>query len=89
MVVVEILNDLFLLRQAEQYNLRSKSQFIIPHVKTENHGFESLTHLGPKVLETIPSHLKEINSLKNFKNAIKNGNQNCVHVGSAKYILKI
>ena len=89
MVVVEILNDLFLLRQAEQYNLRSKSQFIISQFKTENHGFESLTHLGPKILETIPSHLKETNSLKNFKNAIKNENQNCLHVGSAKYIFKI
>ena len=67
----EILNDLFTLRQADQYNLRNRSQFIIPNVKTVNHGFESLRYLGPKIWETIPSPLKEINSLKNFKNVIK------------------
>ena len=67
----EILNDLFPLRQADKYNLRNRSQFVIPNVKTVNHGFESLRYLGPKVYETIPSHLKEIDSLKNLKNAIK------------------
>ena len=42
----EILNDLFPLRQADQYNLRNRSQFIIPNMKTVNHGFESLRYLG-------------------------------------------
>ena len=32
---------------------------------------------------------KEIDSLKNFKVPSKNGNQNRVHVDSAKYIFKI
>ena len=45
----EILNDLFLLKQADQYNLRNRSQVIIPNVKTVNHGFESLIYLGPKI----------------------------------------
>ena len=67
----EILNDLFPLGQADQYNLRNRSQFIIPNMKTVNHGFESLRYLGPKIWETIPSPLKEIDSLKNFKNSIK------------------
>ena len=43
----ELLNDLFLLREADLYNLRNRSQFIIPNVKTENHGFQSLRyHMG-------------------------------------------
>ena len=67
----EILNDLFPLRQTEQYYLRNRSQFIIPNVKTINYGFESLRYLGPKTWETIPSHLKVTDSLKKFKNAIK------------------
>ena len=54
----EILNDLFPLKQADQYNLRNRSQVIIPNVKTVNHGFESLIYLGPKIWETIPQHLK-------------------------------
>ena len=40
-------NDLFPLRQAEQYNLRNSSWFIIPNVKTVDNGFESLRCLGP------------------------------------------
>ena len=67
----QILNDLFPLKQADQFNLRNRSQFIIPNVKTVNHGFGSLRYLGPKIWETISSHLKEIDSLKNIKNAIK------------------
>ena len=57
----EILNYLFPLRQADQYNLRKRSQFIIPNVKTVknvNHAFESLKYLGPKIWKTTPSHLK-------------------------------
>ena len=54
----EISNDLFPLRQADQYSLRYRSQFIIPNVKTVNHGFENLNiYLVPKICETIPSHL--------------------------------
>ena len=40
-------------------------------MKTVNHGFESLRYLGPKIWETISLHLKETDSLKHFKNAIK------------------
>ena len=70
----EVLNDLFPLRQADQYNLRNRSQFIITNVKTVKHCFESLRYLGPKLWETIPSHLKEIDSLKTLKVPSKNGN---------------
>ena len=40
-------------------------------MKAVNHGFESLRYLGPEMWEVIPSHLKEIDSLKNFRNVIK------------------
>ena len=70
----EVLNDLFPLRQADQYNLRNRSQFILTNVKTVKHCFESLRYLGPKLWETIPSHLKEIDSLKTLKMPSKNGN---------------
>ena len=53
----------FPLRQADQYNLRNKSQFIIPKVETVNYGFENLKYQWPKMWETIPLHLKEIDSL--------------------------
>ena len=78
----KVLNNLFLLRQADQYNLGNRSQFVILNVKTVNHGLESLKYLRPRIWETIPSHLKEIDSLKNF------GIQKRAHVSPAKYILK-
>ena len=49
----EILNDLFPLCQADQYNLRNRSKFIIPNVKTVNDSFESLRYLGSEIWETI------------------------------------
>ena len=58
----EILNDLSPLRQADQYNLRNRSQFIISNAKTVNHVFASPRYLGPKIWETITSYLKEIDS---------------------------
>ena len=45
-ISLEILNDLFSLRKADQYNLRSRSQFTIPTVKTVHQGFQSLRYLG-------------------------------------------
>ena len=37
------------------------------NVKALNHDFESLKYLGLKIREAIPSHLNEIDYLKNFK----------------------
>ena len=70
-ISLEILLDLFLLRQAKQYSLRNRSQFIIPNMKTVNHCLENLKYLGPTTWETVPSHLKEIGSLKKIKHVIK------------------
>ena len=41
-------------------------------MKTLNHRLESQKYLGSKIWETIPSHLKEKDSLENFNNVIKN-----------------
>ena len=83
----EILNDLFPLMQADQYSLRNRSQFIIPNVKTVNHGFESLRYLGSKIWETIPSHLKEIDSLKTLNMPSKS--ESCPCRLCKKYIQNI
>ena len=52
-ISLDILNDLFLIRQEDQFNLRNRSQFITSNVKTVNHGFDSLKYLGFKIRETI------------------------------------
>ena len=78
--------------QADQFNLRNRSQFIIPNVKNVNHSSESLKYLGHKIWDTVPSHLKVVDSLKKLKNTIKNGNQTCpcrlckIYIGNIGYI---
>ena len=38
-------------------------------MKTVSTGFESIKYHEPQIWEAIPSHLKEIDYLKNFKDA--------------------
>ena len=53
------------------FNLRQNLDFTIPRVKSVNHGFESVTYLGPTIWESIPSKIREKNSLKKFNYEIK------------------
>ena len=40
----------------------------MPRAKTVNHVLESLPYIGSKLWDSIPSHMKEINSTNQFKN---------------------
>ena len=53
------------------YNLRQNSQFSRPRINTVYHGTESISNLGPKIWDLVPSNLKEISELGKFKKAIK------------------
>ena len=44
--------------------MRSYSYFALPRAKTVNYGLESLSYIGSKLWDSIPSHKKEIDSLK-------------------------
>ena len=50
-----IINDLFPLKEADNYNLRHKLFFKIPRNETVRNGFESISHLGPNIWEILPS----------------------------------
>ena len=43
----------------------------MPPAKTVNHGLESLSYIGSKLWDSIPSHMKEIESVNEFKHVIK------------------
>ena len=58
-------------RQQSQYNMRNYSYFAMRCAKTVNHGLESLSYLGSKLWDSIPSHMKEIDSINEFKYVIK------------------
>ena len=51
--------------------MRNYSYFAMPRAKTVNHGSESLSYIGSKLWDSIPSHTKEIESINEFKHVIK------------------
>ena len=67
----EIVKGLFQFRYDKPCNLRQRSQFHIPPVRTVFSGTESIKYLGPKIWELIPDEMKELESLWEFKRAIK------------------
>ena len=69
------------------YNLRQNSQFSRPRINTVYHGTESISNLGPKIWDLVPSNLKEISELDKFKKAIKQWKP--VPVDYAKFLCKM
>ena len=65
-----LMKDIFPINR-NPYNLRQNSQFSRPRINTVYHGSESISNLGPKIWNLVPSNLKEINELDKFKKAIK------------------
>ena len=63
----EIVKGLFQLRNEIPYNLRQRSQFHIPPVRTVFSGTESIKFLGPKIWELIPDEMKELKVYGNSK----------------------
>ena len=62
-----IFAEAFSVRQQSQYNMRNYSYFAMPRAKTVNHGLESLSYIGSKLWDSIPSHMKEIDCINEFK----------------------
>ena len=64
----EIVTEIFPLRPQGQYNLRLWYDFTLPIVRTVNYGIKSIRYLGPKIWESIPANIKEV---ERFKSGIK------------------
>ena len=43
----------------------------MPRAKTVNHRLESLSYIGLKLWDSVPSHMKELGSVNEFSNVIK------------------
>ena len=66
-----IFAEAFPARQQSQYNIKNYSYFAMTRAETVNHGLESLSYIGAKLWHSIPSHIKEIDSINEFKHVIK------------------
>ena len=51
--------------------MQNQTDFVIPQVKSVNHGLESTRFLGPKIWESHPNDLIIKESVDSFKIAIK------------------
>ena len=67
----EVVKGLFQFRNEVPYNLRQRSKFHIPPVRTVFSSTESIKYLGAKIWELILDEMKELESLWKFKRAVK------------------
>ena len=67
----QLVSDCYKLNNTTMYNTRNRSPFYSRPVCIVLHGTESLSHLGPKIWELVPSDMKNLSSLTAFKKASK------------------
>ena len=48
------MQEFFTIKEQGEYNLRNQADFVVPHVKSVNFGFESIRYIGPKIWESLP-----------------------------------
>ena len=65
------MQEVFQVKEQGNYNLENQTDFVIPWVKSVNHGLESVRFSEPKIWESFPNGLKKKESFDNFKTAIK------------------
>ena len=68
----EIICDMFGQIINNHYNLRHINHFETPLVRTVYNGTESISYVKRKILSIVPEKYKTLNSLKSFKESIKN-----------------
>ena len=66
-----IMNDLFPLKKTTQYNLRHKLCFKILRNETVCNCFGSISYLGQKIWNLLPSEMKECETLFEFRSNVK------------------
>ena len=71
-----IMDEIFTLKNRDQYNVGDQTDFDISKVRSVNHGSESVRYLGAMIQETIPTDITELYTTNKFDIAIKNGKQN-------------
>ena len=63
--------DLFV-KSLPRTNTRQASDWIIPRVRTEKYGKETIRYRGPLIWDLVPDEIKKSKSLASFRNSISN-----------------
>ena len=61
----------FFVRNNYNYNIRSRSELIVPSINTVFKGQNSISYFGSVIWNSIPAELRGINSFQVFKSEIK------------------
>ena len=69
-LALELINDIFEKRNVT-YNFRKNSTFETRNIKSVYYGSETISFIGPKIWELLPSNLKDSEKLIIFKSNIK------------------
>ena len=92
-LVPTIINDLFPLKETNNYNFRHKFFFKTRRNETVRNGFESISYLGPQIWEMLPSEMQECETFFEFKSEVKSWNPiNCLcklretYIGGVGYL---
>ena len=67
----EIINEVSKLKGNPHYNLKHTSQFSVDPIYSVYNGAESVSYLGLKIWEQIPSEIRNKESLEGFEREIK------------------
>ena len=70
-LAVMITTNVFTTIPENHYKLLNYDGFRLPFARTVYHGTESISHLGPKVWDIVPTELKNVQSLSSFKKSIR------------------
>ena len=74
----EILKEVFIFQENENYNLRSGTHLMNRNIHTAHFGTDTITNLGPKIWKLVPDEIKNASSLLVFKSRTKTWtNDNC------------
>ena len=68
--------------------MRNYAYFTMPRAKTVNDGLESLSYIGSKLWDSISSHMKEIDSINEFKHVVKTWKPDLCSSGLCKVYLQ-
>ena len=65
------MNSVFQNRDYNGPHLRSQNDYQMPKINTVAFGENSLRYLAPKIWNMLPKNIKHLETLNEFKNAIK------------------
>ena len=59
---------------AVTYDLRNNNEFLLPRVRTTSYGSETIKHRGQRLWLPLPQHIRDAQSINEFKKHIKSWN---------------